>query len=129
MDNFSGSYDGSIEDRVERRRSNNKRNERQTSIKPALKNRNSGELKRAGESRGYQNRSFEEEPNRHRTRTPPPPPSFVPPPPPENRPPSASKKYNPPGQGKLLSFTIYMDRLLRRLYILHVILLYNPRNL
>ncbi|VDI65854.1 epidermal growth factor receptor kinase substrate 8 [Mytilus galloprovincialis] len=97
-DNFSGSYDGSIEDRVERRRSNNKRNERQTSIKPALKNRNSGELKRAGESRGYQNRSFEEEPNRHRTRTPPPPPSFVPPPPPENRPPSASKKYNPPGQ-------------------------------
>ncbi|XP_071120699.1 epidermal growth factor receptor kinase substrate 8-like isoform X10 [Mytilus edulis] len=97
-DNFSGSYDGSIEDRVERRRSNNKRNERQTSIKPALKNRNSGELKRAGESRGYQNRSFEEEPNRHRTRTPPPPPSFVPPPPPENRPPSASKKYNQPGQ-------------------------------
>ncbi|XP_063401396.1 uncharacterized protein LOC134685545 isoform X3 [Mytilus trossulus] len=97
-DNFSGSYDGSIEDRVEGRRSNNRRNERETGFKPALKNRNSGELKRAGESRGYQNRSFEEESNRHRTRTPPPPPSFVPPPPPENRPPSASKKYNPPGQ-------------------------------
>ncbi|XP_052066250.1 epidermal growth factor receptor kinase substrate 8-like isoform X2 [Mytilus californianus] len=97
-DNFSGSYDGSIEDKVERRRSNNRKNERPTSYKPGVKNRNSSELKRAGESRGYQNRSFEEEPNRHRTRTPPPPPSFVPPPPPANRPPSAGKKYHPTGQ-------------------------------
>jgi hypothetical protein len=98
-DHYSGSLDGSIEDIVDMRNRNYRENDTRQNQNPNY--RHSDEIRNQKNARGYNNRSFEEDPpERQKTKPPPlPPTSGPPPPPPQNRPPSG-RIYTPPVKGK-----------------------------